>query len=99
MVDGTYAVEGRTPLGKKKGTLVLATDGGTCTADLDMAGRSKRFEGAVDGDHVSFSGSLKLPFPLGLVNYELECDVVGDELTGTCRSKKFSFAVKGTRTA
>lgn len=97
MIDGTYNVAAKTPLGKKAGTLVLVTSGEACDADLTIAGKTKHLTGTLDGETVTFTGSVHLPFPIGNVNYTLSGTVTGDVLSGTCRTKKFSFDVEGTR--
>jgi len=97
MIDGTYNVEAKTPLGKKDGTLVLVTEGDTCKAELSVAGKTAHMQGRMDGENVTFEGELKLPFPLGKVKYTLVGTVEGDILHGTCKTKKFSFDVNGTR--
>ncbi|MDO4806762.1 MAG: hypothetical protein Q4A07_05885 [Coriobacteriales bacterium] len=99
MIDGTYNVSARTPLGAKAGTLVMATNGTTCDADLTIAGKTKHLVGSIDGETVTFEGSIHLPFPIGNVRYVLSGTVKGDTLSGTCRTKKFSFDVQGTRVA
>jgi hypothetical protein len=99
LIDGTYAVEARTPLGSKSGTLVLASDGDACTADLTVAGKTKRLDGVLEGDVATFGGSVKLPFPFGRLDFTLSGGVVGDVLTGICSTKKFSFDVSGRRIA
>lgn len=97
MIDGTYTVEAKTPLGKRGGSLVLSTEGNACTADLTIAGKTKRLEGTIEGDEVTFEGSVHLPFPIGNQNFVLSGTVNGDELVGVCRTKKFKFDVHGTR--
>ncbi len=97
MIDGTYAVLAKTPLGKRKGHLVLATEGDVCYADLTVAGKTKRLEGTLEGEDVTFEGNVRMPFPFGKVAYVLSGTVVGDELNGVCRAKKFAFDVNGTR--
>lgn len=99
MIDGTYDVKARTPLGKRAGQLVMVTNGATCDADLSVAGKTKRLQGTIDGKVVVFEGSVHLPFPIGDVAYTLSGTVEGDVLSGTCRTKKFSFDVEGTRVA
>ena len=99
MIDGTYDVKAKTPLGKKKGTLILTTNGETCEADLTIAGKTKHLTGTLEGETVTFTGSVHLPFPLGNVEYTLSGTVTEDTLSGTCRTKKFSFDVEGTRVA
>lgn len=97
MIDGTYTVEAKTPLGKRGGQLVMTTEGDVCTADLSIAGKTKRLLGTLDGENVTFEGKIHLPFPIGNVNWTLTGTVEGDELKGVCRTKKFSFDVHGTR--
>lgn len=99
MIDGTYDVKARTPLGAKAGKLVMATNGTTCDADLTIAGKTKRLTGTIDGEVVTFEGSVHLPFPIGNVKYVLSGTVEGDTLSGACRTKKFKFDVQGTRVA
>lgn len=98
MIDGNYNVEARTPLGAKKGTLVLTTEGEVCKAELTIAGKTAHLQGTLgDAGLVTFEGSIKLPFPIGKVAYTLDGTVEGDTLKGVCRTKKFSFDVNGTR--
>ncbi len=99
MIDGTYTVQAKTPLGKKDGTLILSTDQNNCNAELSIAGKTTHLVGTIDGELVTFEGTVKLPFPIGKVNYTLEGTVEGDELKGVCRYKKASFEVSGTRCA
>lgn len=97
MIDGTYDVEAKTPLGTRRGRVVLATSGTECSADLSVDGKTKRLVGTIEGDTVVFEGSVKMPFPFGRVYYVLAGCVVGDELIGLCRTNKFSFDVTGMR--
>ena len=97
MIDGTYDVKAKTPLGKRGGNLVLKTEGDRCDAALTIAGKTKHLSGTLNGDVVTFTGNVHLPFPIGKVDYVLDGTVVGDELKGVCRTKKFKFDVMGTR--
>lgn len=99
MIDGTYAVEAKTPLGKQGGQIVLATEGDVCTADLSIAGKTKRLEGTLSGEEVTFTGSIKLPFPIGEQDFVLTGTVEGDDLKGVCTTKKLKFDITGTRVA
>lgn len=97
MIDGRYNVEAKTPLGKKEGTLVLATEGNVCNADLTIIGKTKHLVGTIDGQEVTFEGQISLPFPIGKTSFTLTGTVEGDVLSGVCKTKKFSFDVNGTR--
>ena len=99
MIDGTYDIKAKTPLGKKSGRLVLTTNDTQCEASLEMLNKKTRSMGTVDGDNLVFTGTVNLPFPLGKVNYELTGTVKGDDLEGVFKSKKFTFDVTGIRVA
>lgn len=99
MIDGTYEVTAHTPLGKKQGTLVLARKDATCKATLKVAGKTAHLVGSVEGEQVTFDGKVHLPFPIGNLAYQLAGTVEGDEIKATCKTKKFSFKVEGTRIA
>ena len=99
MIDGTYEFKAKTPLGKKAGTLVLVTGDNTCDADLTVKGKSKHLQGSLNGEEVTFEGTVKLPFPFKTVDYTLVGTVVGDTLVGVCKTKKFEFDINGTRVA
>ena len=97
MIDGTYNVKAKTPLGKKDGTLMLVTEGDACNAELKVAGKTAHLTGVIEGENLSFEGETKLPFPLGKVKYTLVGTVEGDTLQGVCKTKKFSFDINGAR--
>ncbi|MBR3225955.1 MAG: hypothetical protein IKF78_11605 [Atopobiaceae bacterium] len=97
MIDGIYEVKARTPLGKKGGTVVLITNGSVCDADLFIGKKSKHLQGTLDGEQVTFEGSVKMPSPFGKVKYRLTGTVEGDALIGLLRTKKFKFKVRGNR--
>lgn len=98
-VDGTYDVFAKTPLGKKSVQLVVVSDGDSCSADVVMGERRKHLDGELDGNHALFTGEVKLPFPIGKVAFTIEGSIVGDTLTGVCRTKKFTFDITGRRAA
>ena len=97
MVDGTYDVFAKTPLRKKSVQRVVATDGDSCGADVVMGDRRQHLDGTLDENHATFTGEVKLPFPLGKVAFTIDGSIVGDTLKGVCRTKKFSFDITGTR--
>lgn len=76
---------------------MLATEGNECHADLSIIGKTKHLVGTIDGQEVTFEGSINMPFPIGKTNFTLTGTVEGDVLTGVCKTKKFSFDVNGTR--
>lgn len=99
MLDGTYEIATKTPLGTYNGTIVLVTEGQTCNADLSIAGKTAKLVGVLNGEEVTFEGTADLPFPLGKTDYTLVGTVVGDDLSGTFNSKRLKFDVTGKRVA
>ena len=53
MVDGTYQVRMRTPLGVKNGELILHSNDGTLNGSLVVMGKKNIFEPGVNGDELS----------------------------------------------
>lgn len=97
MIDGTYDIKAKTPLGKKKGSLVLVTSGDVCDADVSVGKKAKHLRGSIQDSIVSFEGTVKLHKPFGELDYVLTGAVEGDELKGVCTTKKFKFDIIGTR--
>lgn len=97
MIDGKYEVIAKTPLGRKKGVLVLASEGNVCKATLTAARQTVHLVGSIDGNKGTFKGEVKLPFPFGKVGYVLTGTIEGDSLQGVCRTKKFSSEISGKR--
>ena len=97
MIDGTYAIEVNTPLGRKPGTVTIRTQGTTAYADIDapLIGK-QQVVGRVDGDSFSAQGTFKLRL-VGKVRYSLTGSVVDDEIRIAIESSKGSFNLVGVR--
>ncbi|MCH9274866.1 hypothetical protein JS533_000990 [Bifidobacterium amazonense] len=95
MIDGTYNVTVRTPLGARKGVVELKDDGGTLVAKVNVKGRSQTAVGTVDGTMFAFSGTMKTP--VGLLDYHIGGWVDGDDITAVCATSKGKFSVNGKR--
>ena len=62
MVDGTYQVRMRTPLGVKNGELILHSNDGTLNGSLVVMGKKNIFEpGTTDGKILILKEKYKLP--------------------------------------
>ena len=99
MVDGTYTVRAKTPVGKHDGTIKITSAGDTCQGVLTLGGKTKVLEGPLNGNTASFAGTVKMPFPIGKVDFTIEGVIDGDTLKGVCRTKKFHFDIDGERIA
>lgn len=97
MLDGFYNMEMDTPLGLKKGTIALRTEGDKAYAHIDapVIGK-KEFECQADGDTFVFDGSFKALL-VGSITFVARGEVEGDDIRVTLETNKGTFTVKGTR--
>lgn len=96
MIDGTYSVSLKTPMGLKKGDLVLATKEGTLTGKMIIMGKENPItDGTCEGDSFHFAGDLKTA--VGKLSFTCDGSVSGDTLTAETRSKKGNFQITGKR--
>lgn len=96
MVDGSYQVKLRTPLGVKKGELVLQSQDHVLTGRMTVMGKENGIgPGTTDGDSFQFEGKIKTA--VGELAYVCSGIVNGDALTGTAKTKKGDMALSGTR--
>ena len=96
MLDGTYSIQMRTPMGPKDGKLLLRTQGNLLSGVLEVLGNANPFtNGQADGNRCRFSSQFKTA--LGSVDYEAEGQVDGDTLTAVSRTAKGDLKITGTR--
>ena len=66
-VDGNWNITMSTPMGERQATLTLKSDGGTLTGNQSAEGNSAEiFDGAVNGNDVSWKLDITNPMPLTL---------------------------------
>ncbi|MEO6092592.1 MAG: hypothetical protein ABIT04_05480 [Novosphingobium sp.] len=89
-VEGTYECTLKTPLGKKKGTLVVvpSADGQRFTGNLSnsLLGSVDITDGTLDGDVLIFQVAVTKPKRM---NVECEIVVDGDDLVGIVTAGMF----------
>ena len=96
MVDGTYSVKVRTPMGVKRGTIRLESSEGRLSGAMEALGSRTEFDGGtVEGDDIRFAGSLKTP--MGLLRFDFEGTADGSSLSGTASTTKGVLSISGTR--
>jgi hypothetical protein len=79
--DGNWSLVVVTPLGERRGTLSLKTEGTTLTGSQTADGNSAEiFDGSVTGDAISWKVSITDPMPMTL---EFTGTIDGDEVTGS----------------
>ena len=86
-VDGTWNTVIATPMGQQSAVLQLITDGETLTGTATQNGTpTELVDGRVNGNTVTFSASVTVPFPLDL-GFALSVD--GDSISGTVTAGPF----------
>ena len=95
-VDGTWDITTDTPMGAQKGTLSLATDGGTLTGKMSGAqGEIEIEDGTVDGDNISYKFSITSPMAITI---EVTASIDGDNISGSAKLGAFGNAtITGSR--
>ncbi|MDC0214450.1 hypothetical protein OAL14_06510 [Gammaproteobacteria bacterium] len=95
-VDGTWDITTDTPMGAQKGTLSLATDGGTLTGKMSGAqGEIEIEDGTVDGDDISYKFSITSPMAITI---EVTASIDGDNISGSAKLGAFGNAtITGSR--
>lgn len=96
MVDGTYQVMLKTPMGIKKGELVLRSADGILSGEMIVMGKENPIgPGTTDGSAFRFSGEIKTA--VGKLAYDCTGSVAEDVLTGVAKTKKGDLALSGKR--
>ena len=96
MLDGTYAVKLKTPMGVKKGDVELHAEGNELTGKLIIMGKENPFtSGEADGDNFRFCGEMTTA--VGKVAFDCSGQVLGDAIEGTVITKKGNLIMSGTR--
>jgi hypothetical protein len=95
--DGNWSLIVATPMGERRATLSLKTDGSMLKGGqiADDGKSAEIFDGTVDGNQVSWKVAITDPMPLTL---EFNGTVNGDEVSGNVTLGNFgSSTFSGTR--
>ena len=97
MVDGKYALQIDTPLGKKPGLVVLKTQGDVLNIEIDVPilGKQKA-KGRVTGNAFEADGAFRMGL-MGKVSYALRGEVSGNDLSVQIKSSKGDLNFNGKR--
>jgi hypothetical protein len=98
MIDGTYEINIDVPLVDKHGRAELHSDGNTVTGVIDAPVIGEQsIEGTLDSENsFTCTGSFML-FLFGVIEYELHCEVNGDDISIVITSSKGDFKFAGAR--
>ena len=94
--DGTWNLTMETPMGERKATLAVTTEGGALKGKQSAEGNSADiFEGTVSGNDVAWKVSITEPMALTL---EYSGIIDGDKMTGSMKIGMFgTSSFTGTR--
>ena len=97
-IDGKWEVTINSPMGAQKATLDLKADGNALTGtQTAMGGTQPVTNGKIDGNNLTWSGSITSPMPMTL---EFTGTLDGDKLSGSVKAGAFgSFPFSGGRAA
>lgn len=96
MLEGKYQVILKTPMGAKKGELLLKNENSVLTGSMTALGKTNALTpGTTDGECFQFSGELQTA--VGKLAYDCSGKVEGDVITGSAKTKKGSMAMSGKR--
>jgi hypothetical protein len=85
--DGNWNLVVSTPMGERRGSLSLKTEGSTVKGSQMADGNSAEiFDGTVNGNAISWKVSITDPMPMTL---EFTGTVDGDEIAGTVKLGEF----------
>ena len=85
--DGNWNLVVSTPMGERRGSLSLKTEGSIVKGSQMADGNSTEiFDGTVNGDEISWKVSITDPMPMTL---EFTGAVDGDEIAGTVKLGEF----------
>ena len=85
--DGNWNLVVSTPMGERRGSLSLKTEGSIVKGSQMADGNSTEiFDGTVNGDEISWKVSITDPMPMTL---EFTGTVDGDEIAGTVKLGEF----------
>ena len=94
--DGNWNLVVSTPMGNRQATLSVQTDGNTLKGSQGAEGSSTDiFDGAVNGNEVSWKVSITDPMPMTL---EFTGTIIGDAISGSVKLGAFgTSSFSGTR--
>ena len=96
MITGKYEVSLKTPMGLKKGELIINEADGIITGKMVVMGKENEIDpGKSNGNNFTFSGKLKTA--MGVVPYTCEASVSGETVSGTVKTKKGDMSLTGNR--
>lgn len=97
MIDGTYNVSVKSPIGVNRGSLKLVTEGEEVKATLSLIGMGNLHStGKVNGDTFTMQGNMRM-FTFGHFAYNIKGEVEGRKLYAIADTSHGTLSIQGTR--
>lgn len=96
MVDGSYAISAKSPMGTQNSTITLLADDGKLSGNVVTGiDSSELINGVVNGENFEFEVEMKTP--MGKIKPKFTGNVSGDTISGKMKVVFGSFDFEGTR--
>ena len=96
MFNGKYSASINTPMGAINGMITLMSNNNSVQGIIEMMGMKNTFNGSkIKDDAAKFSGNFNTP--LGNIEYNATCTVMGDTLELIANTNKGNFKIQGKR--
>jgi hypothetical protein len=99
MIDGTYNVTVKSPIGVNRGSLKLEStaDGEKVKASLSLIGMGNLHSmGKVNGNEFTMQGNMRM-FTFGHLAYNIKGEVEGRKLYAIAETSHGTLSIQGTR--
>ncbi|MGI6216466.1 MAG: hypothetical protein ACOYIK_02520 [Coriobacteriales bacterium] len=97
MIDGTYNIKAKSPIGMQEGSFVFKTEGDALTGTANLMGSDATIEnGAVDGDDFTFKLS-QMDTPAGPMDFDVKGTVDGNDISGKIKCVMMTLKFSGGR--
>jgi hypothetical protein len=95
LIDGTYEITVQSPMGERKTTLVVKSNGDRFSGTNSGAMGTSDIEGRVEGNTLTWSQKMTTPIPITL---EMKASVEDDKVEGSVRAGMMgTFPLSGVR--
>ena len=95
-MDGLYEIIIKTPMGEIKGNVKLITRGNELSGYIETMGKRNDFSGGeVNGNKFTISGNINVS--IANIKYDIQGEVIGNNLNINAKTNMGSFKLQGRR--
>lgn len=96
MIDGSYEITLKSPMGLKRGNLLVTTQAEQMIGTIDILNHVNEFKGQIS-DNGEFEVIDEIKTSVGQVPYDLKGKICGDEMQALMETSKGIMEVVGKR--